>query len=304
MDKLTSNQTFGLVSVIIPAYNCEATISFTLASVWAQTYQNLEVIVVDNGSIDTTAQIVRSFTNRDDRVKYVYTDEKGAANARNLGFAHSCGEYVAYLDADDVWFLNKLQCQVDSLQRNPKAVLTYCGAEFVDQDLTHLYNSIPDKSLKGNVLGSLLQRNFIVCGSLPLVRREAIEEAGDWDSSLPASHDWDYWLRLAKLGEFEMIPLPLVKYRIAENSISSNIGRRLDCNFKVLDRAYASVGTEYQKYKQSSIANVWLHGAKMHLQRGNNKKEVRSNLVKALKVNPKLFFDKEYFKLVVKSFIK
>src|SRR5947209_4924853 len=128
-----SNQ--GLVSVIVPAYNAENFIGETLNSVLAQTYENIEVIVVDDGSRDLTAAIVKNAARRDRRVKLLRQQNLGVAMARNLAIARSSGEYIAPLDADDIWYPSKIEKQVRSLETGGrKAGASYCWCVSINEN--------------------------------------------------------------------------------------------------------------------------------------------------------------------------
>ena len=130
---MKAQQDGELVSVIVPAYNAAATIGETLRSALAQTYPQLEVLVVDDGSTDATADIVRSFVARDPRVRLLQQANAGVAAARNLAIAQSRGAYVAPLDADDLWHPQKIALQLEALRRGgPRVGVVYCWWRVID----------------------------------------------------------------------------------------------------------------------------------------------------------------------------
>ncbi|GAB4354640.1 MAG: hypothetical protein Fur0042_23700 [Cyanophyceae cyanobacterium] len=234
----------GRVSVIIPAYNAAATIAATVASALGQTYGDLEVIVVDDGSTDGTAAIV-SDLGADPRLRLLRYPNGGQAIARNRGIAAAVGELITFLDADDQWTPEKVAEQVRALDENPEAAIAYGWTDYVDGAgrLLHRGSYV---SLSGRVLMALAQVNFIESGSNVMVRRSALDAiavataAGDgpFEPALVPSEDWDLWLRLAERFEFVAIARPQVLYRVADDSQSANV-RRLERSCRAcLGRAF------------------------------------------------------------------
>jgi len=236
----------GRVSVIIPAYNAAATIAATVASALGQTYGDLEVIVVDDGSTDSTAAIVADFARADPRLRLLRYPNGGQAIARNRGIAAAVGELITFLDADDQWTPEKVAEQVRALDENPEAAIAYGWTDYVDGAgrLLHRGSYV---SLSGRVLMALTQVNFIESGSNAMVRRSALEAiaaatadgGGPFEPALVPSEDWDLWLRLAERFAFVAIARPQVRYRVAEESQSANV-RRLERSCRAcLGRAFA-----------------------------------------------------------------
>ncbi|MGD1871437.1 MAG: glycosyltransferase family 2 protein [Mastigocoleus sp.] len=121
--ELTEIKTYvPIVSVIVPAYNAEAFISRTLESILSQTYKNIEVIIVDDGSQDNTVNIVKNFIKRDQRIRLLQQENSGVASARNLAIAHACGEYIAPIDADDIWYPENIEKQIESISNSDSSV--------------------------------------------------------------------------------------------------------------------------------------------------------------------------------------
>jgi glycosyltransferase involved in cell wall biosynthesis len=221
------------VSVIIPAYNRSNTISKTISSVLEQTYQDLELIVVDDGSTDDTAEVTQSFT--DPRVKLINQENKGAASARNTGIHNSQSDYVTFLDSDDFWSTTKLQEQVLVLEQNKNVGVVYSWTDYVGEADEFLYHG-PRPLFSGHVCHELLKHNFIVNGSNLIVRRSSLLEAGGFDKSLQSAHDWDLWLRLALITEFQVVPQVHVFYRETSNSLSSNLKRQEKNCLRVIEQ--------------------------------------------------------------------
>lgn len=242
-----------LISVVIPVYNGEKTLGETLKSVLAQTYANIEVIVINDGSTDNTDAIVGSMS--DDRIKLFSYPNAGLAASRNRGIERASGGYISFTDADDLWTSEKLADQLAALQQHPNAAVAYSWTDYIDaqsqflQAGTHI-------SASGDVFAKLLEINFIESGSNVLIRRDALETVGDFDVTLTAAEDWDMWLRLAQKYEFVAVSLPQVLYR-RTLSMSSNVTRQeRECR-KVLDRAFAGAPESLQPLKRQSLAKLY-----------------------------------------------
>ncbi|MDB5693169.1 MAG: glycosyltransferase family 2 protein [Alphaproteobacteria bacterium] len=211
-----------LVSVIVPAFDAEATLAETLRSALAQTWPNIEVIVVDDGSTDRTAGIAARFEAEDGRVTLLRKDHGGVSSARNLAIAHARGDYVAPLDADDLWHPTKIEKQVEAARRGavpPGFVYTL----FRRIDMAgHVCGSGPQESLRGLVVHRHLHRNFVGNGSAMLIRRDALLEAGGYDERLLRGEDYLLQLRIASRHRVEIVPEYLVGYRLSPGSLSSD----------------------------------------------------------------------------------
>lgn len=199
-----------LVSVIIPVYNMEKYIYECMKSVLNQTYKNIEIIVVDDGSNDQTPEIIKEFKNRVIIVKQI---NNGAASAINHGIRLAKGDYIAWLAADDVYLEDFIRCQVELFLSDNTLGAVYTDFQIIDASgqLIKIMQSIelpPEQFTK-----RILEGNFIN-GSTVCVRQECYDTVGHYDENLQASCDTDMWIRLAAHGyKFGHIPVPLVKYR-------------------------------------------------------------------------------------------
>ena len=235
-----------LVSVVIPAYNAEDFITETLDSVLSQTYDNIEVLVVDDGSKDKTPQIVQSFAQKDSRITLLQQQNSGVAAARNLGIQKSRGEYVAPLDHDDIWYPEKLEKQVECMLNSDDSVgLIYCWSININEqgEILHLRSQSYGCSIEGKVYLPLLYLNFLGNGSVPLIRRSCFEKVGGYNYQLREQNaqgceDWDMYLRIAESYEFRLVPDFLVGYRQVTSSMS--------CNCTTLERSYELMMAEIQ----------------------------------------------------------
>ncbi|MGD8394527.1 MAG: glycosyltransferase family 2 protein [Candidatus Eiseniibacteriota bacterium] len=220
-------------SVVIPAYNAARTLPATLASVFAQTCQDYEVIVVDDGSTDATPSLLSGYG---DRLRVVRKPNEGRpAAARNRGLEAARGTYVAFLDADDLWRPAKLECQLVLLDANPRLGLCYTAAALIDQDGAPLGEHRCPAEGRGRIYDLLSVRNIMV-GSSVAARRAAILAAGGFDESLTSIENWDLWIRIARDWEVDFVDEPLTIYRkhAGNRSVDPELRR---CNiFRILDR--------------------------------------------------------------------
>lgn len=183
------------ISVVIPAYNCEATIQHTLQSVFQQTFQDFEIIVVDDCSKDATVEVVQKIA--DSRVKiHRHSENQGASAARNTAIKSASGKYLAFLDSDDEWQADKLTRQVETIRNSvDDLVANVCGYYILDEfDIRR--TEIPPHP--ESWYRHLLMGCGLATGSTLLVSRDAFEQVGYFDTSLPRYEDWDWMLRFTK----------------------------------------------------------------------------------------------------------
>lgn len=205
------------VSVIVPAFNAGATIERALRSVLEQDFADLEVIVVDDASRDDT--VARAEAIGDNRVRILRRERNGgAAAATNSGIAAARGELIAFQDADDEWLAGKLGRQVEMIRADP-------DMSFVCTGLAHVYPRETVDDIAGFTPGDELWKDFLaatlVAKPCVLVRREALDQAGPFDESLPTAEDQDMWIRLALQGRVAELPEILVRAHRQPHSLSS-----------------------------------------------------------------------------------
>ncbi|MBI3977217.1 MAG: glycosyltransferase [Chloroflexi bacterium] len=224
-----------LVSAIIPAYNQAAFVSQAIESVLDQTCAEREVIVVDDGSTDETAEVVARYG---DRVRQVTQANAGLAAARNTGIRHARGEYLAFLDADDVWLPQKLEAQMAVFREAPEVGLVQTGYLHVNTDLRRLSPPVLPPADAGDSLGFVLPYNRMAVLAVVL-RSEWIGRVGPFETSLRACEDWDLWIRLALAGcRFATVPEALALYRLHGANMSYDPTRMVTAAFATLDRAF------------------------------------------------------------------
>lgn len=225
-----------IVSVIIPTYNRANLVGRAIKSVLEQTFKNIELLVIDDGSDDDTEKVVKNFDS--EAIKYIQHEEnKGAAVARNTGIENARGEYVAFLDSGDEWFPQKLEKQVSVLKKKKDVGIVYVGTIYFDERYNDNLLEIVIPKYKGMVYRKLLEKN-IVCGgcSSVLIRKQCFEYVGGFDSEFPAAQDWDMWIRIAKLYKFDYIPNILLKYFSQKIGISQNIYAIIEGKKKFLNK--------------------------------------------------------------------
>lgn len=228
------------VSVIIPTYNRANLIGKPIRSILSQSYQNFEIIVVDDCSTDDTEQAISSFN--DPRIRYLrHQNNSGAAVARNTGIDNSTGDYIAFLDSDDEWLPEKLAKQLNLFQQCGSDVgFIYTGLAAVDE--SNQVKRVISSSYRGNLSDRLLYSNFIGTPSTVMVKRNYLQQVKGFDPDMPSFiEDWDLWLRLAKYCEFEVIPEVLILYDYSDS------GDRLTLNHKsVVEGTLAFIKKHHQ----------------------------------------------------------
>lgn len=263
------------VSIIIPAYNAEATLPATLKSVLSQTYTDFEVWVVDDGSRDGTASVVETIA--DPRIHLVQQANQGAAVARNHGIEVSTAPLVTFLDGDDCWTPEKLADQVAALEQHPQAAIAYSWTNYIDQAGQPLFPGGRDKH-SGDVYGELFQHNFIESGSNLIVRRTALEQVGVFDPDLASVHDWELWLRLAEHYEFILVPKAQILYRVMSGSISSNLSRQEMNLRRVVDDALARSPQRLLPHRRASLTNLYQYLTFRSLSLGQTRRQYLQSL--------------------------
>ena len=226
------------VTIVVPAYNAARTLPETLSSLLAQTFLDLEIVVVDDGSSDATAAIAAGFQH-DPRVRLVRQRNRGLAGARNSGIAAATGDLIGFCDADDLWEPWKLQAHVRHLDAAPHVGISYAGSALIDE-AGKLLKQAQRPRLSGIDAAHILKRNPVGNGSAPVIRRAvfaaiayrpAFEAQRDWyfDETFRQSEDIECWMRIALSTnwQFEGVPGLLTRYRISAGGLSAATDRQL-----------------------------------------------------------------------------
>jgi|SRR5579859_5860201 len=257
------------VSVVIPAYNAAKWIASTLDSVLAQDFQDFEVIVVNDGSTDLTASILANYT----RINCLHKTNGGLGSARNAGIRAAQGEYIAFVDADDLWLPSKLTLQVQLLEQTQLA-WAYCDGYIFDSD-TGTVSSVFGRTRRfhsGDILCQLFIENFIPSPT-PLIRRNVFDEVGLFDQTevVHMREDWDLWLRIAARYPVALVNRPLVCYR---RHAGSNTAREhplavLRSQVAVIENAAAREPRRLGPLKDRALARHYFDTARTLASQGN-----------------------------------
>jgi len=241
------------ISVVIPTYNYGRYLREAIDSVLAQTYAPLEVIVVDDGSTDDTPEVLASYG---DRIHAIRQQNGGVGSARNAGVAAARGEYIAFLDSDDIWLPEKLAKEIALFESDPELGLVHCGIERFDQSGPL---SVSLSGMEGWIAPDLLRLDsevIVAAGSTPMLPRRVIEEIGGFDTRLPPSEDWDFCYRVCSRYRVGFVPEVLVRYREHGGGIHLNIARMERGMMSALEKAFASADPKVQSMKRSTYGRM------------------------------------------------
>ncbi len=225
-----------LVSVVIVTYNKADTLGEAIESVLRQTYRQTEILVVDDGSTDATATRVRPYL---DRVRYVPKPNGGTGSARNLGIREARGEFVAFLDGDDLWLPRKVEVQMEAFRREPEILASQCGACCVDAQLKQVLEVRHCHPARDTLLRFLLFDNLPAFSSTLVARRRAFERVGGFGEDLVILSDWDMACRLARAGTLRSVPQVLVLYRQYPKNQSRDVGIHWEPGVRSLERFFS-----------------------------------------------------------------
>lgn len=243
------------VSVIIPTYNRSQYLALAVRSILEQSFGDVEVLVIDDGSTDDTAEVVRGIA--DPRVRYFNQGKRERSAARNLGLAEAKGAFIGFLDDDDVWLPDLVQASL-AVFRESGAGVVYTGWQCIDPDGNTLPQAATVPALRGDALSGQL------CGTLAfhgaLVRRNCTDAVGEFDGSVNIAEDWDYWIRLAAHGfAFDCVPHAMVLYRVHGLNTSKNLDGLEAALDRVLNKSFASLnGTRYMALHDSAFGRLKL----------------------------------------------
>ncbi len=289
-----------LISVIIPAYNAEKTIKETINSVLNQTFSDFELIVINDGSKDATLEIISQIT--DPRLKVISYNNAGASVSRNRGFRNSIGEFIAFLDADDLWTPDKLAAQLAALKNHPECDVAYSWTDCIDESSQFLRRG-GYTTVNGDAYAHLLLSDILENGSSPLIRRQAFLDIGGFDESLPAGQDWDLYLRLAVKHQFVTVPKTQILYRVSSDSLSANHEKLETGSLRVIAKAFAQAPESLQYLKPYSLSNLYKYLSFKVLQEPPSSKKglVAMKLIwNAVKNDPMLLQKRVMLKVMMK----
>ena len=295
-----------LVSAVIPAFNAAAVIERTVRSVITQTYPVMEILVVDDGSTDETASIVKGLSADDGRVKLLQQENKGVSAARNLGIKCARGEYIAPLDADDTWLPEKIEKQVEVFRTSSATVgLVYTQSVRIFEDgRPSVYSASTEE---GSVFFPLLLGNFLQNASTPLIRRQCLDKAGLYsldyrNSNAQGCEDWDIYLRLAEHYEYRVVGEFLTGYWQSTDSMSAD-WKLMDRSYQLLMEGVRKRHPEIPEYIfRWSRSNYFLYLANRAAQASEAASSMRL-LVRAVSSDPFMLSNRRLQRLVAKNLL-
>jgi glycosyltransferase involved in cell wall biosynthesis len=269
-----------LVSVIIPTFNRASLVGRSVKSVLSQTYANLEVIVVDDGSTDNTEEVVRSLG--DPRIYYLRQEQnQGAAKARNIGVENARGEYISFQDSDDWWLPEKLEKQMDAFASLPQRVgVIYSGYwRMIGDEKTYLPSGGSGPK-EGDMGMSLLKENIVATVTV-VMRKECFLRAGGFDEGLPRLQDWELWIRVSRFSLFKFIDEPLAITYYQAQSITANQDALIRAFNLILEKHRGA----YARDRKALAHACFLIGTHLWYSEGSTREEKRY-LRKAAILNP------------------
>ncbi len=284
------------VSIIIPAYNAMVYLLDTLQSALGQTFSDFEVLIINDGSSDSIVEWAAQI--RDPRVQLISQENQGLSGARNTGIWRSQGEYLAFLDADDIWEPTKLEKQVACLDRNPSVGLVSSWVSCIDDKGNWIESPQTPKSRGDELKRDLFVSNIVLCGSTPMVRRCCFEKVGFFDRTLRSIEDWDMWLRMAPHYQLYAIQEPLVQYRKHSNSMSKNLKVMVESVNEVTTKAFRSAPAEYRHLRGVGASKIYAGSSWIALNEKEDLDEAFLFAKMAFTNNPKIILSRRYLHLM------
>ncbi|RUT02707.1 glycosyl transferase [Dulcicalothrix desertica PCC 7102] len=279
------------ITVIIPAYNAEKTILETIKSIQEQTFSNFEIIVINDGSTDDTQLVLEKI--KEPRLKIISSQNEGVSAARNKGIKAAQSEYIAFIDADDLWTNDKLELQLAAIKANPDIGVVYSWTSQMDET-GKKFHSGARVFIEGNVYQDLLIVNFLENGSTPLMRKECVDEIGGFNVNLKYGEDWEFYIRLAAKYKFAVIPKQQVFYRQSPSSATSKVAVMEQNLLMTLEIIYQSVPSHLQYLKNQTLAALYHYLAATyfaHVKNSSHINIVGQKLWTAISLNPKYLLD-------------
>ncbi|WP_392482955.1 glycosyltransferase family 2 protein [Nostoc sp. C110] len=286
------------VSVIIPAYNAMHYLPKTVSSVLQQTFTNFEILIINDGSSDNIQEWVLNLTDK--RVKLISQQNQGVSVARNIGISQAQGEYIAFLDSDDLWNATKLEKQVRCLDHNPTIGLVHTWMAVIDEQGKPTGKVMKSKT-EGSVWKQLVEKNTVACSSV-MVRRLCFQKLGGFSprqNEYPVDvEDWEMWIRIAAHYPFTVIKEPLISYRQHISNTSTNWQSLNKAYRIVIEKAFQTASPELLYLKNRSYGHANLRLAWKCLQnRDRDYKQALNFRQQALIHYPQLRYSWEYIRL-------
>ncbi|UTA47363.1 glycosyltransferase [Simiduia sp. 21SJ11W-1] len=273
-----------LVSVVIATYNMGQYLPQAVESILSQTWKNLEIIVVDDGSEDDTPKVMKQFSGNE-KVHYIGNKNQGQPKAKNCGVRNAKGDFIAFCDADDLWEPYKLAKQMP-LFNNLRTGVVYSEVSHIDEHNSRYEKPPAYARHRGKVTEQLLYKNFVPFGTA-VIRRQCVLQNGMFDEEFRMGIDWDLWLRYSLDWEFDYVPDKTYVYREWSGQMSTNYRGRYDHAFRILKK----FSSRHQgRLDKQSLKRAW---ADMHIGKGNiiarqegTVKEPLASILKGISLSP------------------
>ncbi len=273
-----------LVSVIIPVYNGASFLSDAIVSALEQSHDNIEVLVIDDGSTDNTPEICKKYS---DKIRYYRKENGGQAIARNFGIEQSGGDLIAFLDSDDIWASEKIEKQICRMQLK-RCMWSYTDAvAFSDNKFLFRFSNISEQ-FEGNIFTSLFLKNNIVASSV-IVHRDILKKIGNFAHI--RLEDWDLWLRIAEKYEVALVKEELVQYRIHNQSSlrTTSINQKLESKIYIIKKAFKNSPHLSENLFQKACSNAYFEACKLFLAK-NEKANARKALAHAVSMKRRFIY--------------
>lgn len=284
-----------LVSILMPVFNCEAYLNESVPSLLKQSYENFELLIIDDGSTDKSLDILKDFAKQDKRIQ-VYTQENiGITKTLNKLIEYSKGDFLARMDADDRAFPHRLNAQVEYLKDNPTTTAVGSSYELINeigQPITVI--KLPQKHDQIDTLH--LEGHTSMSHPAIMMRKKSVVEVGGYDENIPTAQDIDLWLRLAEIGLLANLPDPLIQYRVHNQSISEkkkdlqthciNLSRKKAWDRRGIKTPFKEVNSDWRP--DDSTNSRYLHLLKYGWMAWNsgNKKTCQTYVLRAIRLRP------------------
>jgi len=284
-----SDSTAPIVSVIIPVFNAERFLEITIKSVLEQTIKEIEILVVDDGSSDASSGIIDNLLKQDHRIKKISQKNKGVSSARNLGFKYSHGDYIAFLDADDVWLPDNLEIKLNKF-RQGEFGMVHSNASIIDTE-----GEVTGEILsgcEGNLLKGLLswKATQIPGPSSILISRSAMEVVGLFDEQLSTSADMDFFIRIATHYTIGHVDKVTWHYRVHNENMHKNIALMQHDMELVFKKAGQARLFNSQLFERQCFANMYMTLAASWRGDGGNWLKALSCALKSFVYYPPMIF--------------
>lgn len=297
------SESFPLVSVVVPVFNAERFLRETLESLLCQTYRPIEIITVDDGSTDSSPDILREFS---DRIQRIHQENQGVGVARNVGVEHSVGSYIAFCDADDIWFPGKLKSQMEIVKRHPCIGVVGGFMENIDElgrtlKSCHRPLNLYDKPMK--LQQAFLMEGNMICLSTALIRKDAFSSIGGFQAGRQdiKAEDFDLWIRLSRKTQFYLSSQYMGQYRILKESRShGSLRKEYGAQFQLL-RMYRNEYTpENYNIRKAKIYSEWAESSFVEEERHAWKLQVKAMKLHPANISYQVRFGRGLVKHVVK----